>query len=60
MKTKRIIKKARHMTLRLPGNIDAIVERHRKRTGYTRTRVICDLILWSDSVDRDGKLPVLR
>lgn len=60
MKTKRNIKKARHTSFRVPGNVDAIITAHQKRTGLPYTKIICDLILWTHYLEQTDKLPVHR
>lgn len=58
MKTHRSKKKAKHTSIRWPGHVLEILNRHQKRTGLPLSKVVCDLILWSDALERAGKLPV--
>lgn len=51
-------KKNKHSSIRWPNHVLEILQRHQKRTGLPLTKVVCDLILWSDALERSGKLPV--
>lgn len=54
MKTKRIIRKARHTSFRVPGDVDQFILKVSRRTGLAYTRAICDIIRWYAACERNG------
>lgn len=57
---KRVIHKPNHITLRISGGVQQVLERHMKRSGLDRTHVICELILYADRIASNRNEEVVK